>query len=106
MADNDKIDIGNGVSLRPLDDPLMGRIHMTVNQVLQLVAKKAGKLPVGCDETTFALNVLTSALAAVTDQLRKSDPELHRRAVTLVINRLTMDVAEIQSLLDADGKAH
>jgi hypothetical protein len=106
VADNDQVEIGNGVSLRPLDDPLMGRIHMTVNQLLQLVAKKARKLPVGCDETTFALNVLTSGLAAVTDQLRTSDPEWHRRAVTLVINRLTMNVAEIQSLLDADGRAN
>jgi hypothetical protein len=101
----DFIEMGNGMSLRPLDDPLMGRIHHTTHQVLKLVSQKAARPPANSDPTVFALNVLVSALSAVTDQVRKSDVELHKRCLALIINRLTMDVQEIQSLLSMDGRA-
>lgn len=99
MAENKNIEMGNGMSLRPLDDPLMGRIHHTTKQVLEVVAKKAARPPASDDPTSFALNVLVSALATVTDEVRKKDPGMHRRCIIL-----TMNMGELQALLNADGK--
>lgn len=99
----DDIDLGHGMSLRPLADPLMGRIHRATTEVLELVTRKAKRLPEAGQETIFALNVLTSALATVTDQIRKTDPDLHKRCVILAVNRLALDMAELETLIKFKG---